>query len=56
MLIEAWRRHYNTARPPSSLGYRPQAPEAILPRGAAAMLWSGDRLTTASLALPNSLN
>jgi putative transposase len=27
-LIEAWRRHYNTVRPHSSLGYRPPAPEA----------------------------
>src|SRR3546814_112737 len=28
ILIEAWRRHYNTARPHSALGYRPPAPEA----------------------------
>lgn len=28
ILIEAWRRHYNTIRPHSSLGYRPPAPEA----------------------------
>ena len=28
VLIEAWRRHYNTVRPHSSLGYRPPAPEA----------------------------
>ncbi|MBB4619663.1 transposase InsO family protein [Sphingomonas abaci] len=31
MLIEAWRRHYNTIRPHSSLGYRPPAPEAATP-------------------------
>jgi len=31
VLIEAWRRHYNTIRPHSSLGYRPPAPEALLP-------------------------
>lgn len=30
ILIEAWRRHYNTVRPHSSLGYRPPAPEAAL--------------------------
>ena len=30
-LIEAWRREYNTIRPHSSLGYRPPAPEAIMP-------------------------
>ena len=29
VLIERWRCHYNTVRPPSSLGYRPPAPEAI---------------------------
>jgi hypothetical protein len=28
ILIEAWRRHYNTVRPHSSLGYRPPAPAA----------------------------
>ena len=27
ILIEAWRGHYNTVRPHSSLGYRPVAPE-----------------------------
>jgi putative transposase len=30
-LIERWRRHYNAVRPHSSLGYRPPAPETILP-------------------------
>jgi transposase InsO family protein len=29
VLIERWRRHYNTVRPHSSLGYRPPAPETI---------------------------
>lgn len=31
VLIEQWRLHYNTQRPHSSLGYRPPAPETILP-------------------------
>jgi transposase InsO family protein len=31
VLIERWRRHYNAIRPHSSLGYRPPAPEVILP-------------------------
>lgn len=31
VLIEAWRRHYNTVRPHSRLGYRPPAPEAATP-------------------------
>jgi len=32
VLIECWRREYNTVRPHSSLGYRPPAPETILSR------------------------
>jgi putative transposase len=35
ILIEAWRCHYNTARPHSSLGYRPPAPETIVARSRA---------------------
>ena len=31
VLIEAWRHHYNAVRPHGSLGYRPPAPEAIIP-------------------------
>ena len=31
ILIERWRREYNTVRPPSALGYRPPAPDAIMP-------------------------
>ncbi|WP_170533622.1 IS3 family transposase [Ruegeria atlantica] len=30
ILIEQWRRHYNTKRPHSALGYRPPAPETII--------------------------
>lgn len=30
IVIEGWRRHYNTVRPHSSLAYKPPAPEAIL--------------------------
>jgi putative transposase len=33
VMIEAWRRHFNTIRPHSALGYRPPAPEATIPRG-----------------------
>ena len=29
--IEDWRKHYNTKRPHSALGYRPPAPEIIIP-------------------------
>jgi transposase InsO family protein len=30
IVIENWRRHYNTVRPHSSLGYKPPTPEAVL--------------------------
>ena len=47
VLIEAWRRHYNTERPHSSLGYRPPTPETIgLPR------WPSG---SAALRLPSSV-
>jgi len=32
VVTEAWRKHYNTIRPHSSLGYRAPAPEAYSPR------------------------
>jgi transposase InsO family protein len=31
VLIENWRKDYNQIRPHSALGYRPPAPEAIMP-------------------------
>ena len=31
IIIEKWRKHYNTVRPHSALGYRPPAPETIIP-------------------------
>jgi transposase InsO family protein len=46
VLIEQWRRQYNTIRPHSSLGYVPPAPETILPAAEApayAMLQSPPR-------------
>jgi putative transposase len=30
IIIEQWRRHYNTVRPHSALGYRPPAPESTV--------------------------
>ncbi|MCJ2011763.1 IS3 family transposase [Methylobacterium sp. J-076] len=30
VVIEQWRRHYNTLRPHSSLGYQPPAPEVVI--------------------------
>jgi transposase InsO family protein len=29
VVVEVWRKEYNTVRPHSSLGYKPPAPEAI---------------------------
>jgi transposase InsO family protein len=31
IIIESWRQHYNQIRPHSSLGYRPPAPESMIP-------------------------
>jgi transposase InsO family protein len=42
VLVERWRRQYNVVRPHSSLGYRPPAPETVLP-------WAG------SMALPHQM-
>jgi putative transposase len=44
ILVERWRRHYNTVRPHSALGYVPPAPEATQPRPSGL----------ASLSLPTS--
>jgi len=35
VVIESWRRHYNTIRPHGSLGYKPPAPEVFVPAMAA---------------------
>jgi putative transposase len=31
IVIEQWRKHYNTIRPYSALGYRPPAPQTFMP-------------------------
>jgi len=31
IVVEQWRKHYNTVRPHSSLGYRPPAPQTTNP-------------------------
>lgn len=43
VLCERWRRHYNTARPHSSLGYRAPAPETIVPWPGSAVAPPGAR-------------
>ncbi len=50
VLIERWRREYNTVRPHSSLGYRAPAPEAMLPLSAcSATLHKQIKLNTKKL-------
>jgi len=31
IIVESWRRHFNTVRPHGSLGYKPPAPEFFVP-------------------------
>ncbi|MFH1748560.1 MAG: IS3 family transposase [Planctomycetota bacterium] len=40
ILIERWRREYNTVRPHSALGYRPPAPEAVMPTPLGGLIMS----------------
>jgi len=51
VLVERWRRHYNTVGPHSALGYKPPAPEAVEPGApwapAYAMLRLSPRAETA---------
>ena len=39
VLIEQWRKHFNTVRPHTSLGYQPPAPETIAPADLASTMW-----------------
>jgi putative transposase len=48
VLIESWRRHYNTKRPHSSLDYRPPAPEAIAAGPTSASLRSDQQRAVAT--------
>ena len=62
VLIEAWRRHFNSVRPHSSLKYRPPAPEAIVARSRTVAPWAsapaveGARPPTPALASPCAMN
>ena len=40
ILIERWRRQYNTVRPHCALGYRPPAPEAVKPAPIGGLIMS----------------
>jgi hypothetical protein len=37
IVIESWRKDYNTKRPHSPLGYRPPAPESFTPQRPSAL-------------------
>lgn len=45
VIIEQWRQHYNTRRPHSALGYRPPAPEVIIPSEKKRILETGPMAT-----------
>jgi transposase InsO family protein len=54
IVIESWRRHFNTVRPHGSLGYRPPAPEVFIPASSA---WPAARERSApSATLPLASN
>ena len=40
ILIERWRREYNTVRPHSALSYRPPAPKVISPAPLSGLMMS----------------
>ena len=44
-MIEKWRVEYNTERPHSALGYRPPAPQAILPKQRGMEIWKTLRVS-----------
>lgn len=51
IVIESWRRHYNTVRPHASLGYRAPAPEVFVPALAAWPATRSQPAPTAALPL-----
>ena len=55
IVIEQWRRHYNTVRPHSSLGYKPPAPEVLSWPASPASL-PGARPTSSTLVEQPMLN
>src|SRR5262245_52371448 len=56
IVIESWRRHYNTIRPHASLGYKPPAPEVFVPAFAAWPAALRRPASPATLAQPPTLN
>ena len=56
IVIESWRRHYNTVRPHGSLGYKPPAPEVLIPAMAARATAQPRPATPPALASRPSMN
>lgn len=56
IIIESWRRHYNTIRPHASLGYKPPAPEVLVPAFAAWPAALRRQAPPATLASQPALN
>ena len=56
IVIESWRRHYNTIRPHASIGYKPPAPEVFMPAFAAWPAALRRPAPPATLAQPPTLS
>ena len=56
IVIESWRRHYNTVRPHGSLGYKPPAPEVFIPAFAARAALQPSPATPPALAERPTMN
>jgi putative transposase len=50
VVVESWRRHYNTKRPHGSLGYKPPAPEVFVPAFVTRTASNDQSTTKADLA------
>ncbi len=44
-LLTGWKREYNTVRPHNALGYRPPAPEAVVPLPLRNTVWPAMQVT-----------
>jgi transposase InsO family protein len=56
IVIESWRRHYNTVRPHGSLGYKPPAPEVFIPAFATRAALQPRPATPPALAERQTMN
>jgi transposase InsO family protein len=56
IVIESWRRHYNTERPHGSLGYKPPAPEVFVPASLRGRLRNPDPAPPPTLAQSPTMN